>query len=254
MHLSTPRPPAPSAAASTPAAAEPRHTTHAHPLAAPPPSAPIEPIAIDSDSADSTEEDPAPRARRPRAVGWLTAAQRGDAEAARTYANIATIDQPDGNGCTPLSRATQKGHHDVMRVLIQRGAAVDKPCKIGYTPLIWAAQEGDAEACAILLNAHADHGHASKEGWTALMWAAARGNVPIIELLLKHGALVDFYAERKTEQFPPLYIAAQEDRFEAVKALVAAGANVAWRDRRGRSARDAAPEGAIPAYLAALMP
>lgn len=187
-------------------------------------------------------------------MGWLTAAQRGDVEAVRTFGNLATIDQPDSSGCTPLSRATQKGHHEVMRVLIQRGAAVDKACKLGYTPLIWAAQESNAEACTILLNAHADHRHASKEGWTALMWAAAEGHVPIIQLLLKHGALVDFYADRKTEQFPPLYIAAQEGRFEAVKALVAAGANVAWRDRQGRTARDIAPEGVIRAYLAALMP
>jgi ankyrin repeat protein len=60
-------------------------------------------------------------------------------------------------------------------------------------------------------------------GLTALMWASAYGQVPTVQLLLKHGAQVDFEG---LEGETALLLAAAAGHHEVVRLLLTEGAAV----------------------------
>lgn len=64
-------------------------------------------------------------------------------------------------------------------------------------------------------------------GLTALMWASAYGQVPMVQLLLKHEAQVDFVGE---EGETPLLLAAAGGHHEVVRVLLTEGAAVNHAD------------------------
>jgi ankyrin repeat protein len=59
------------------------------------------------------------------------------------------------------------------------------------------------------------------------MWASAYGQVPTVQLLLKHGAQVDFVGE---EGETPLLLAAAGGHHEVVRVLLTEGAAVNHAD------------------------
>jgi ankyrin repeat protein len=51
----------------------------------------------------------------------------------------ADVNTPDEEGCTPVYRAAEKGHVDVIRALVEHGADVNTPDEEGCTPVCAAA-------------------------------------------------------------------------------------------------------------------
>ena len=140
---------------------------------------------------------------------------------------------------SPLSLAAGNGHEEILRLLIQGGAAVNRLDRTGNTALTCAAMNGHVEIARILVDANADldlHSHWAKTAvfWdhgrmhrcevdkTALMWAVTSGHVETARLLLKAQADPD----ARRQQVPPLALAARDGHGEIVRLLIEAGADV----------------------------
>jgi ankyrin repeat protein len=100
---------------------------------------------------------------------------------------------------SPLMMAALKGHLDLVKKLIARGADVNKP------------------------------------GWTALHYAATGGHLAVMELLLDQNAYIDAESPNGTT---PLMMAAQYASAAPVKLLLDAGADPSLKNQRGLTAMD----------------
>lgn len=86
---------------------------------------------------------------------------------------------------TPLMMAALKGHTEVVRKLMDKGADVNKT---GWTPLHYAATNGHLVIMQLLLDEHAYIDAESPNGTTPLMMAAHYGSPAAVKLLLEGGA------------------------------------------------------------------
>ena len=86
---------------------------------------------------------------------------------------------------SPLMMAALKGHAEIARQLINRGADVNKP---GWTPLHYASTGGHTGIMTVLLEQHAYIDAESPNGTTPLMMAAQYGSMAAVRLLLEAGA------------------------------------------------------------------
>jgi len=137
----------------------------------------------------------------------------------------AAVDAKNGRGVTPLVFAMAQRRSRAVGLLIERGADVNVRNPFGMTPLIIAVEQGASELVKTLLAAGADVNSESQIG-TALHRAAIQGRTEIIQVLLKAGAKTEVMAR----QYFPLHVAAMAGHLEAVSALVKGGADVNSRD------------------------
>ncbi len=152
----------------------------------------------------------------------------GDIEAVRLFLVAgmpATTGEPGGS---VLESAVERGHAEVVRVLLAAGA---DPNGAGYAgrPLLIAAAEGQgADVVRALLAGGADVTRKGAGNATALHAAAEAGKLDILELLLGAGAKV---TARTTMGWTALHSAVRRADLPMVRGLIAAGADVA-RDRK----------------------
>ena len=104
------------------------------------------------------------------------------------------------------------------------------------TALLAAAFAGNASIALALLEHGASIGHCAKDGAHALSSAAQQGDVATIRVLLEHGA--DVNMPGNLHKASPVLLASQGCHSEAVRELVAAGADPDLRDANGASALD----------------
>ena len=107
-----------------------------------------------------------------------------------SWATPAMEELPIATRATPLVRAAERGHLDMVDLLLNRGAPVDGVCgcPTSETPL-WGAAVSAKHACVRrLLERGADPNAAGAAGVTPLHAAAMRGDGELLEILLTHGA------------------------------------------------------------------
>ena len=94
-----------------------------------------------------------PSARRgPREDDLLAAVRKGDAAAVRRSSTRAPVDTKFRYDRTALSFAADRGHADIVTLLLDRGANVNAADTFyKATPLVWAAQKEHVEVLKILL-------------------------------------------------------------------------------------------------------
>ena len=104
----------------------------------------------------------------------------------------AHVDDANVNGVTALQLACANGSAAMIEALLRAGADIEKPDGAGETPLMTAVRSGEAAAVRVLLSKGAKANASEPEyGQTALM-LAARGDQPaLIPLLVAAGAQID---------------------------------------------------------------
>lgn len=179
----------------------------------------------------------------------FTAIAAGDLAAARRLiaASKAHVNATDRWDCTPLMLATRDGHTALALELLERGASpVHRSSANGSAALDFAAMAGDVTVGRALLMAGAEidgRGTGSdgyQRGATALMWAANRSHPAFVRMLLDAGAAIDLQDD--TGQTAAHYVALRVDGGDlpTLELLVAAGADLAIAETRGRTLIDVA--------------
>uniref|UniRef100_A0A671UGP0 Inversin n=1 Tax=Sparus aurata TaxID=8175 RepID=A0A671UGP0_SPAAU len=169
----------------------------------------------------------------------------------------AMVDSLDVMKHTPLFRACEMGHRDVILTLIKGGSArVDLVDVDGHTALHWAALGGNAEVCqilmengispnvqdqagrtplqcaayggyitcmAVLMENNADPNIQDKEGRTALHWSCNNGYLDAVKLLLGYNAFPN-HMEHTEERYTPLDYALLGGHSEVTQFMLEHGA------------------------------
>jgi len=160
----------------------------------------------------------------------------------------AEVDLGAISGFTPLMYAAQQTDADITRILIGAGAKPNlaQP-QFGMTPLIIASAMVNAEVVDVLLDNGANPDAVDFRGYNPLLLVVRDGDigmdlktkddvVRIVKALLAKGANPNFRLKQPTasrgtnteiplEGATPLLLAAETNNFDAVKALLEAGAD-----------------------------
>jgi ankyrin repeat protein len=172
---------------------------------------------------------------------------------------------PDREGSTPLLEALYRGDLEMTELVLQYGVKVNSADKLGHTPILVAAADGRADLVQLLLEHGANPSAQSKAGWSPLMAAAERGHVGPARLLLDRGADANARdKERRTALHyllrPPYKVVSEcismpsfertrvtitrrgSANLELLRLLLARGANVTLRDKKGKTPLQLAEE------------
>src|SRR5579871_1148078 len=135
---------------------------------------------------------------------------------------------------SPVADAAMHGDKSAVVALLKQKADVNAPQAGGATALQWAAYRNDLEMADALIAARADVKAANRDGATALQLAAINGSAPMIERLLKAGADAN---EKSPHGETPLMFASRSGKVDAMKVLLDHKADVnAQEDLRGTTA------------------
>eukprot|EP01036_Dinobryon_divergens_P031629 gene31629-41062_t len=129
----------------------------------------------------------------------------------------------DASACHSLFIAAKKGHHDIVTLLLDRGANPNLANKNGNTPLHAAAHEGHSDVVTLLLKRGANRNLVSKAERKPIDAARANGHYKIVSLL-------DSKPSGMHAQGPILFEAAERGNLTEVTAALDAGADVNWQN------------------------
>eukprot|EP00889_Picochlorum_renovo_P003567 jgi/Picre1/30597/NNA_005958.t1 len=179
------------------------------------------------------EEDLPPEHKNDGMTALMYASQNGHVDVVRSLldrgARVNAITQgSQGIGLTALMLAAREGDAETVKALLDGGANVHEEDEGEWTALTYAAREGNAETVKALLDGGADIHAEDEEGNTALIWAAIHGNTEVCKILIDNGANI----EARDEEIgsTPLMSAAREGHTDTVVALVKKGADVEGKD------------------------
>jgi ankyrin repeat protein len=149
----------------------------------------------------------------------------------------------DGDGTTPLHRASYQDDLVQAEALIKAGANVNAANDLGVTPLWLAAENGSEKMVARLLAAGANPNAPLLAGETPLMIAARSGKPAVVEQLIAKGADVNARGARKQTA---LMWAVSQKHPDVVKTLLAHGADFALRSEKWSQVYAVPPHGYMP--------
>jgi ankyrin repeat protein len=154
------------------------------------------------------------------------AAMRGDGAAVQTLLRQgADVNAAQGDGMTAIHWTALNGDLKTMNLLLAAKAATDPLTRLGaYTPLHLASSRGHAAVVARLLDAGSKATAVTATGVQPIHLAAEAGDPDAVRALLDRG--VDVNVRDLTHGRTPLIFAASENRLEAMKVLLAKGADV----------------------------
>ena len=186
-------------------------------------------------------------------------------------------DQSNNDQSTSLTVASQKGHIDIVRMLLSKGAKTEVRDHLGRTPLWYAAANGHMMVLSALRSAGARIDAMDDKGYTPLWIAAINGHLmdvldamhaklrdkertlgEIVETLIKgddeaSGLLHAAEQLKPTDRNIHLWSRAANGRTAEVLALLSAGANVDVQNNDGVSALGVACEKGHIAIVTALL-
>ena len=116
--------------------------------------------------------------------------------------------------------AAQKGHFEIVKFLVEKGAVVDQPANDGGRALHQASFKGHHEVVGFLLSTGANINHVCIKGMSPLYSAAAGGHLRVVKLLVKKGAEIHQKSRLVSS------IAALEGQNEVVGFLMSKGAKL----------------------------
>ncbi|KAH9143873.1 hypothetical protein AeRB84_012154 [Aphanomyces euteiches] len=148
----------------------------------------------------------------------IDAAERGDLAAVRALLTRSNVNSKDSFTRTPLFHASKFGHLDIVRELLDHGAAIDTADKDGWTPLVVASYNNQLSVVKFLLDSGAPIDKVDKDGKAALIFAAEMGHLDIVNELLARGASINM---GNKDNWTPLIMASFQGFTNIAKALLA---------------------------------
>jgi ankyrin repeat protein len=168
-------------------------------------------------------------------------------------------DTLDEAGLTPLDQAALRGEMEIARMLVERGA------EVGMAAAVVLGRTADVERLVRMDPEGLQPGHR----WgTLIVRASERSSGSVVDTLIRLGASPDAWDDPRTAvdgaaHFTPLHAAAWYGNLDAIRVLLAHGANPAaretrycgtpagWANHAGKTeARDLILEGAIDVFEA----
>jgi ankyrin repeat protein len=138
-----------------------------------------------------------------------------------------------------LHVAAENGHVPTCRLLIEAGVDVDVTVDFNSTPLGTAAKKGHLPACKLLLDFGANINHKDENENSILFLAISSGNLELVQYLMADRTGLTLQVGDKT----PLIMAAQKNKTNILKWLLAEGAPVNQADKNNHTALMAACSG-----------
>lgn len=165
----------------------------------------------------------------------------------------AALEDTDEHGKTPLMHAALHNKGEAVDILLAHWAKIDAQDSFKMTALMHAVSvrnDGAFDAAAILLERGARHDIVNNAQNTALHLAAEENNVKAIGLLVAEGADIE---ARNFEGFTPFIAACRDSCIDAAVALAKAGADTDAEDDEGATglqlAEETGDDGALAARL-----
>ncbi len=87
------------------------------------------------------------------------------------------------SGYTALSGAVSRGHLEITKTLLTKGANVNHRYEGGFSPLMEAAASGNLEMTKLLLAHAADQHMRMADGKTALSYAQEKGHIEVVSMV-----------------------------------------------------------------------
>ena len=155
----------------------------------------------------------------------LWAAHWNDLETADLLINAgADVNTANDLRSTPLSLACTNANAALVQRLLSAGASPNTPIATGETPLITCAGTGNVDAVRALIDRGAEvNAKETSQSQTALMWAAAERHAEVVKTLIAHGA--DLQARTK-RGFSALHFAARAGDVASAQLLLDAGTDI----------------------------
>jgi pectate lyase len=148
------------------------------------------------------------------------AAERGHKDiVALLIAKGADVNTEDNDGNTPGHIALDKNNSSTLELLIAKGA--------NFTSIHLSAYQGDLDEVRNFIDKGADVNAKNKSGETPLHKAAIRGHKDVVELLIDNAADIN---ARGRWDYTPMFYAAWSRSTEVVELLVEKGADVNAKD------------------------
>ncbi len=160
----------------------------------------------------------------------MRAVKIDDPDRVRTliYTNVDTNER-NYAGITPLTVAAERGHVDIISLLVEKGKAdVNLTSSYGITPLIAASAAGQTAAAKYLLDHGANSAVRDNTGKTALLYSLLNDTPDLTAVLSKGGEVSVNLPDPSGNS--PLMIASQKGFVKQVKSLLAGGAHVDYRN------------------------
>eukprot|EP00064_Thunnus_orientalis_P022545 superscaffoldBa00007680_g22746 len=131
---------------------------------------------------------------------------------------------------TALHKASYKGHVEVMKKLLEAGAAIEKKDKLEATAVHWACRGGSLPALQLLLDQEAKFTSRDKLRSTPLHVAVRTGHYECAEHLIHCGADVN---AKDRDGDTPMHDAVRINRFKMIKLLMMHGASLKTKNCSG---------------------
>jgi ankyrin repeat protein len=143
------------------------------------------------------------------------------------------INAPIREGLPPLAEAAFLGDIDVVEYLLKKGAKAEGTTTPPNSPIYFAIIKDNIAIVKRFLDLGISPNYAWPDrGGTLLTAAVDFGHLDIVELLVKHGADVNFIGNGN---YSPLYRSIFSDYFDIFKLLVSKGACLNERDKAALS-------------------
>ena len=150
-------------------------------------------------------------------------------------ANSQLVHAKDADGRTPLHRACEGVHFEVVKFLVEKGADVNARNGFRDTPLHYAAQSGNADVVKLLLDNGADPTARNNMRSTALIRAVQENKIELAEYLISKGGDVDPALLDVYHSVTPLKAAISIGNIEMVKMLHRNGSDIQYRKPYGEN-------------------
>ena len=117
-------------------------------------------------------------------LGLLNSTVECHTEAVQFLLEMCDVNCQRKDGATALMLASQKGHSDIVKILLTKNPHINTQGETGWTAFMLASRYNHVDVVKLLLERNLDINMQKPDGWTALMLASYLGHDEVVRLLL----------------------------------------------------------------------